>query len=196
MTSLERAAVGFSTHTGWAAAVVLAGTAERPQVVSRLRIELWDSADRFVFHRAAELDPAEAGKLIQRAEDLCRRKAREGLRALLDSAQARLVASGIVGGNARVPSDLAAILRSHALVHAAEGELFRGALAFASEEAGLKVTAVPSRQLHARAAAALGVSEADLPRRIADLGLGLGAPWGKDQKEGAAVAWLALAEAR
>jgi hypothetical protein len=195
MTPLERAAVGFSTHTGWAAAVVLAGTAERPRVVFRSRIELLEGTDRFVFHRAAELDLAAAERLVQHAEEVSRRKAREGLRALLDPAQVRLVAAGIVGGNARVPSDLAAVLRSHALVHAAEGELFRGALAFASEEAGLKVTAVPSQKLHARAAAALGLPEADLAARIADLRRGLGPPWGKDQKDGAAVAWLALAGA-
>jgi len=195
MTPLERAAVGFSTHTGWAAAVVLAGTAEGPRVVFRSRVELWDRADGFIYHRAAELDLEAAKKLVQRAEDLSRRKAREGMRALLDSVQVRLLAAGIVGSNAQLPSDLAAILRSHALVHSAEGALFRAALSFASEEAGLKVTAVPSQKLAALAARASGIAEARLPGRLADLGRGLGAPWGKDQKDAAAVAWVALASA-
>jgi len=193
MTPLERAAVGFSTHTGWAAAVVLTGTAGSPRVVFRERVQLWDLADGFIYHRAAEMDPEGARKLIQRAEDRSRGKAREGLRALLDSVQVRVVAAGIVGSNAQLPSDLAAILRSHALVHSAEGELFRAALSFASEEAGLELTAVPSRKLAALAARAFRIAEAGLPRRLADLGRGLGAPWGKDQKEAAAVAWVALA---
>ncbi len=195
MTPAERAAVGFSTHTGWAAAVVLSGTAKSPRVVFRSRVELWDQPDPHVFHRAAEMDLPAAGKLIQGAEDLSRRKAREGLRALLESVQLRMVAAGIVGGNSRIPSDLATILRSHALVHAAEGELFRAALAAASQQAGLKVTVVPSKKLPALVARALEIREADLPRTLADLGRGLGAPWGKDQKDCAAAAWLALAGA-
>jgi hypothetical protein len=99
VTAHERAAVGFSVHTGWAAAVVLAG---------------------------------------------------------------------VVGGAARMPSDLASILRSHTLVHAAEGDLFRNALVEASKEAGLKVIAVPSRVLLGEAAAALRFAETDLSRRVAD----------------------------
>lgn len=195
MTPLERAAVGFSTHTGWAAAVVVSGTASSPRVVLRSRVELWDLPDPHVYHRAAELDPAAAGKRIQDAQGVSRGKAREGLRALLGTLQVRVVAAGIVGANAQLPSDLAAILRSHALVHSAEGELFRGALSFASEEAGLEVTTVPSRKLAALVARAFGIAEADLPRRLADLGHGLGAPWGKDQKDAAAVACVALASA-
>ena len=193
MSAGERAAVGFSTHTGWAAAVVLSGSVERPRVVHRARIELWELADGFIYHRAAELDPEAGRKLIQRAEELSRRKAREGLRTLLEPLQVPLSAAGIVGANARLPSDLTAILKSHALVHAAEGELFRRALALASEGAGLKVATVPARKLPAMAAQALGIGEAEVPRRVADLGRGLGAPWGKDQKDAAAVAWVALA---
>ena len=61
------------------------------------------------------------------------------------------------------------------------------------DELATKLTAVPSRKLAALAARAFRIAEAGLPRRLADLGRGLGAPWGKDQKEAAAVAWVALA---
>jgi hypothetical protein len=46
------------------------------------------------------------------------------------------------------------------------------------------------------AAAAIGISRERLDAQIADLGKAAGPPWGKDQKEAAAAALVALARRR
>ena len=63
--------------------------------------------------------------------------------AVLEAAVAELagqgyqvVASGIIAGNRPQTATLAAILESHAMIHAAEGQLFRGAIARALQALG------------------------------------------------------------
>jgi hypothetical protein len=51
---------------------------------------------------------------------------------------------------------LAAILASHALIHTADGNHFRDALAHGCQAMGLRVARIPQRELVAHAAAALG----------------------------------------
>ncbi len=195
MSGPGRAAVGFFAHTGWATAVALSGTPDAPRVAARCRVELWDDTDPQAYHQAAELDPGAARELIARAEVLSRRKAVDSLQAFFGGLDARPFAAVIAGGNARIPADLAAVLRSHPLVHAAEGELFRRALATASAAADLRVQVVPAREVHRRAAEALGLPAGELSQRIAELGRAVGSPWGKEQKDCAAAAWLGLAGA-
>jgi hypothetical protein len=188
-----RAGIGFLAHTGWAVAVALSGPLDAPRLAVRRRVELWEGRDAHVYHRAAEGDPRAALQIVTRAEELSRRKAREALdslRAELGPVTADVV---IVGSSARIPADLAAVLRSHPLVHSAEGALFRSALAAASAAASLQVQVVAARDLQGRAAAALRMSGPELARRIAELGRTVGSPWAKDQKDCAAAAWLALA---
>ena len=57
------AALGFRVHTGWAAAVVLAGPSTAPRVIDRRRFNLVEETDHdsvFVYHAAAEVDAAAA----------------------------------------------------------------------------------------------------------------------------------------
>jgi hypothetical protein len=185
--------IGFFAHTGWAVAVALAGPVDAPQVAARRRLELWKGTDAHAYHRAAELDLPAARELISRAEELSRRMAAEALRTFFAGLEARAAAGVIVGGNARIPADLAAVLRSHPLIHAAEGDLFRNALAAACAAANVRVEVVPARQLHSRAARAVRLPPAGLLRRITELGRTVGSPWASDQKHCAAAAWLALA---
>ena len=194
MTAPRLAGIGFLAHTGWAAAVALTGPVDSPGVAARRRLDLWEGTDAHAYHRAAEIDPAAARELIARAVDLSRRRAADALQALLAEIGARASAAVIVGGNARVPAELGAVLRSHPLVHAAEGELFRSALAGACAAASVRVQTVPARQLAARAAQAVRLPVGELSRRIAELGKTVGSPWGRDQKDCAAAAWLALAQ--
>jgi hypothetical protein len=83
------------------------------------------------------------------------------------------------------------ILDSHAPIHAAEGELFRNALATACEANGLRVVTVPAKALYGRAAAALGLDGSALERRLAEIGKAAGRPWSQDQKESTLAAWIA-----
>jgi hypothetical protein len=88
------------------------------------------------------------------------------------------------------------ILSSHALIHTAEGELFRNAVASACEDQGLPVSRVKERELLADAGKQLGMSAEEVQRQVADMGRPLGAPWGQDQKYAALIAWMALAKAQ
>jgi hypothetical protein len=191
--------IGFRAHTGWAAAVALAGPPAAPSVVDRRRLDLTDpEVPRQAFHVAVDLDAGAAEALVERAtrtaEALAERAVR-GFAGELRSAGHRLSGAGVVLGGGRRLGTLAQVLASHAAMHAAEGELYREVLVHASAACGLPVTGVPERDLHDRAAAALGVPVPDLRRRVAELGRSCGPPWAQDQKSAALVAWLALAAA-
>ena len=77
-------------------------------------------------------------------------------------------------------------------MHQAEGVLFRAALVCAVKECGVKVVEVPEKTLTAYAEQSLGATSADLSKRIAALGKLAGPPWGKDQKDAALAAMIAL----
>lgn len=84
------------------------------------------------------------------------------------------------------------ILAVHVRMHKAEGELFRDVLAAGTRTCGLALTTLPDKAALAAAAERLGEDPADLAARLATLGKSAGAPWGKDQKEAAAAALVAL----
>lgn len=196
------AALGFRAHTGWAASVAVAsaGPADHaPVVLERSRVDLAASRDvesAQVFHAAADLALPAARKLIDRASSEAEHRARaaiDGACAALAAVGHRVVAVGVVLGSGRLPDALEAILKSHPLIHTAEGELYRSALMRAGEARGLSVTGVAGKQLLARAALVLAVDADQLRRQLGELGRAIGKPWAQDQKESALVAWLALA---
>ena len=86
------------------------------------------------------------------------------------------------------PPDLSTVLRSHLLLHAAEGELYSEALADAAHAAGLPMVRYATKDVAAETAAALDCSPATVAEIAAKLGRGLGPPWAKDQKEAAMAA--------
>jgi hypothetical protein len=192
----SEAALGFRSHSGWAALVAVAGAAAKPSVVVRRRVELSRGTPRQPFHAAEGLAFAAAERMIRRSTDeagaLADRAVREVV-AELRAAGHEPVASGLLLAAGRPLPSLREILGSHALIHAAEGELFRDALRQASREAGLPVAEVRERDLEAVAARSLRHSTADLAGRLADWGKALGPPWTQDEKRAALVAWLALA---
>jgi hypothetical protein len=194
------AALGFSVHTGWAALVaVAADRSAAVAVLDRRRVEMIPAADRqrprFVYHAAARLSPAAAERFVRESADRAASNAADALRgAIADLAASGwgAVAAGIVGGDPRPPPPLEAILRSHALIHAAEGELFRRAVRAAGEAAGLRVVEIRAKELGAHGAAALGVPAAKLAERLAEIGRAAGRPWAKDQRDAYLAACVAL----
>jgi hypothetical protein len=76
----------------------------------------------------------------------------------------------------------------HFRMHKAEGVLFRDALIFATNASGLRLVAIPEKL---RAARATGLSGRVL-ENVTALGKPVGPPWGKDQKDAALAAILAL----
>src|SRR6185503_2721242 len=141
--SRARAAVGFSVHTGWAAAIAVGGALDAPLVIDRRKVQLaealtFDSAA--VYHVAAELPFDQGRALVERTVRATHGRARAALDAIareLAEHGHEVVAVGLPAGGAALPG-LADILRVHARVHAAEGALYReslGRAAVASEPA-------------------------------------------------------------
>jgi hypothetical protein len=178
-------ALGFSAHTGWA--VVVAMTPDLT-VVHRGRVELLDGTDAgrgHVYHLAKEAgSPAAAEKLISAAIAESVRRARAAIAALRKQLDVEIVACGVVLGSARPLPPLDAILRSHAMIHTAEGVLYRNALLEAAQAEGVRAFGYPSA----------GFARHPLRGRIDGLRSAIGAPWNNDHKESALAAVLALRE--
>ena len=196
-SAMTRAAVGFRAHSGWAALVAVAGPLCSPIVIDRRRIELVEPGiPKQPYHAAEKLGLKEAEKLVRRCTDTARILARQALRAVVDEMREKcrhdVVACGLLLGSGRPLTTLAATLASHALIHTAEGELFRDALRDASQHCGLPVTGVKERDLFTCAAAKLRVPAHELLRRVTEMGRTIGPPWAEDQKHAALVGWLAL----
>jgi hypothetical protein len=84
------------------------------------------------------------------------------------------------------------ILAVHFRMHKAEGILFRDALARAVGACGPRLVAIPEKKLTDHAEKALGTPEMGLRKKITMLGKSVGPPWGKDQKDAALAALVAL----
>jgi len=192
---LKSAAIGFSSHSGWAVGVCLGGPAHA--ILERSRLLLTSAPlPREPYHdakRGGGLE--EAGKIVAAAAEEARALATKAIADFAASVRAHgheLVASGVVLGGGRPDFTLSQALSTHAAMHGAEGWLFREALIEASQACGLKATGVPERDLPARAAAALGRSESVVGELVQQLGRGQGPPWGRDQKTAALAALVAL----
>jgi hypothetical protein len=166
--------------------VVAVGAAKTPRLLDRRRIELVSGGfhvSRFVYHAAQELPLAEADRKVREVRTEAEGRAREAIAlqvSMLRSQGHEPDRCSIVGAKQAVPSDLATILRSHALVHAAEGGLYRAALAAGAKSTGLEVVARSPKELDLSASL------------LRELGNGAGAPWGRDQKLAALAAALCL----
>jgi hypothetical protein len=194
---MKPVALGIKCHTGWAAIVALAGPVDAAEVVAKRRIDMATTFDEgAVYHKGQELPFERAESLIRSSEEKFERTARRALADLaaeLRAAGCEPLRTGLVAGDGKALPPLSSILKSHALVHAAEGDLYRRVLLRASEGCRIPVVAIPGKEIESRAAAALGIAPARLGIRVAALGKAAGRPWARDQKESALAAWIALA---
>jgi hypothetical protein len=192
----SRAALGFRAHSGWAALVAVAGPAAEPAALLRRRVELSRRTPRQPFHAAEGLPFAAAEALVRRSTDeavsLAERAVRDAVEELRAAGHEPVAAAVLLAAGRPLPG-LRDVLASHALIHAAEGELFREVLREASRRCGLGVLEVKERDLLDLAAQALPGRAAEWRRRLAEWGKALGPPWTQDQKRAALGAWLALA---
>jgi hypothetical protein len=196
---LDAATVGFSPHSGWAAVVVLAGSVAKPVLLDRRRVLLAEPDDpvgKQPFHAAEALPLAQAMRLVDRCvADSRKRAADEMARLAADLASKGYVlrSGGLAGKDPKPLGSLASILASHALIHAAEGELFRDVLRHAAPK-GVEWLRVPEREVEARCAKAVGLLAATLRSHLATIGKTAGPPWTKDQKTASLIAWMCLRE--
>jgi hypothetical protein len=192
------AALGFRLHTGWAVVVAVAGVPGKFEVLLRRRIELLppgDSVPRFVYHKAAELPPSQAADLLQRAEAASQQAALIAVKEILNHLRSLVFvakAAGIPCGSRPVPADLTMVLRSHPMIHAAEGALFQRALASACQSCELSVISAREREIWLNAAGPWTLKESELRKQVDGMRKSVGAPWGTDQKTATAFALLAL----
>jgi hypothetical protein len=196
---VKPATLGFRAHSGWAAVVALAGDARSPELVARERIELADPrrpGDRQPYHAAEGLRLEAARRLLERLSRSARAMAGEGLGRLVEALRAKGCTphgAVILQAGGRRGATLEATLASHALIHTADGEHFRDALADAAAGAGLELLRIAERELAGRAASAVGLPADVLRERVAGMGRVAGPPWTADQKAAALAAWLLLA---
>lgn len=192
----SRAALGFRVHSGWAALVVVAGLARSPEVIERHRIELTKPGiPRQPYHAAEGMELKAAEKFLRRCTNAARLLARQAVRAAIANLRKKgyaVVGSAILLASGRPLPALAATLASHALIHTAEGELFREALIHASEQCHLSITRLREREVYVRGATELAIPVHKLRGRLNELGQPLGPPWRQDEKLAALAGWLVL----
>jgi len=195
---IQKAAIGLRAHSGWAALVALVGPADSPEVIARRRIEIADPkirGSKQPFHAAEPLEFPDAKAYLEQCARSTERLAREALQAAMDGLRDRRAepaGCGIILGSGRTLPGLQAILKSHALIHTAEGEFFRNALVEACGHCGIPVLGVKEKELFERGAALFRTPVSELEQRVQEMGKPLGPPWTQDQKYAALAAWMAL----
>jgi hypothetical protein len=196
---MQTAAVGFRVHSGWAAVVVVCGPAQTPVVVERRRIELvktFSYTFRQPYHTAEKMSLPDAVKFVRDVQSEAKRLGVSSLRALqkdLAEGDFKVVHGALLLASGRALPKLEQILASHALIHTADGELFRDGLRAACAACDLPLDGIREKELFALSSQTLGVQPAALKRRVAALGKSLGPPWSQDEKFAALGAWLTLA---
>ena len=194
-----KVAFGMKAHSGWAALVVLGTRNGELQVVDRCRMELVDKDDaswaKQPYHAAEHLHAADARDLVRRGLATARRIAVREMRAAVKRAREaghEVAACAVLVVDPMPDWTVDEILAVHFRMHKAEGVLFRDALARAATACALRLLPVPEKQLDEHAERALSTSLNNFRKTIASLGKSVGPPWGKDQKDAALAAMIAL----
>lgn len=190
------ALMGFRPHTYWTAAVALAGEPGAPRVMARRRITFAAGDERLVYHHAAEMEVGAAKAwVVKVAAATQANAAREiadfvlALRAVGLTVDVAVVPTG----RRAAPDRLADIVKSHTLMHAAEGEFYRDVVARACVGLGLEVRRFVERDLAALACARLRIEGPTLAARLKAMGRELGPPWSEDERLATLAAWVGLA---
>lgn len=197
--AIETAAIGFTPHSGWAAMVVVGGSAAAPELLARSRVLLIDANDtesKQPYHAVEFLCVEEATGRLDGYMAAATRLAHDAIRAQSEQLKERGIvinSVGIVDSSGRKQISLPAILASHALIHAADGDHFRNALFVAAEQCRLQVCRIPAKVLEAHAAKFLRRPVNRILGTVNKLAQGKGPPWGADQKKAALLAWTLLA---
>ena len=197
---MKQAAVGFRVHSGWSALVTISLENDAPVVLGRERVHLVKTfiyKFRQPYHTAERMPIDKAGAFVAGARSEAKELASRALcstRAELQKQGYELARCALLLASGRTLPDLEGILKSHALIHTADGELFREALRCSSADCGLEMACIKERELLERGVKTLRTKREKLLRRMTELGSAVGAPWTQDEKYAALAAWLALAD--
>ena len=199
MGHLKQAAIGFRVHSGWAAVVAVCVDRGAPVVLARQRVHLVETFTyefRQPYHTAEKMLEGQAREFISRMRTESRRLAYRAVQELESRTQeqgVKLTRCGLLLASGRPLPVLEKILASHALIHTADGELFREALLRASARRRLRDFTIKEKELLDRAGQVFRAKPNELMRRVTELGRPFGAPWSQDEKFATLAAWLALA---
>ncbi|HEV8567797.1 MAG TPA: hypothetical protein VGQ92_12025 [Actinoplanes sp.] len=176
-------ALGFCCRTGSAAVVAVAPDGG---FAGRWAADLSAPGTPVqLFHAAAHLPATGAERFVRAGVDAVGAVAAAVLRDLVATLGGDVVVA-VVTGDHPVPEDtpVARILAVHALMHGAEGQLYRDALLDAAGADGLPTYAVPRGAAEERLAG-------DLAAAVAGIGAAAGRPWRKEQKLATVAALVA-----
>jgi len=198
MAQTKQAAIGFRVHSGWAAVVAVSLEKGAPVVLVRQRVHLVETFTyefRQPYHTAGKMLGGQAREFIARVQTEARRLAYRAIRELASRTQeqgVKLTRCGLLLASGRPLPALEKILASHALIHTADGELFREAILHASARCGLRDFRIKDKELLDRAGQVFRAKRNELIRRATELGRSFGAPWSQDEKFATLAAWLGL----
>src|SRR5271156_2043603 len=195
---MKKAAVGFRVHSGWSAVVVVSVEDGEPVVLRRLRVQMvktFSYAYRQPYHTAEKMEIAEAGEFVAGVRAEAEKLACAALRGLREELKKLgwLVDRGVLLlASGRELPEFARILASHALIHTADGELFRAAIRAACGRSGVRVVGMQERELVGSCAGRFAMPGSEVLRKATELGREFGAPWTQDEKFATLGAWWAL----
>jgi hypothetical protein len=190
----QTAALGFRVKSGWAAAVLLKGSARSPQVCDVRHIDLSDAhlpETKQPYHAAMGKLETDTSKIDQRVQRV-RRIAQKSIATLLSSYRQngyRVRRAALVVGS---EIDPASITNPHIRAHAFEGKLFRSILERALHQHRIRTEAFTERDAYDKAAIVLKKTTENVRRVIQNFGRTTEGPWRTEQKLAALAAWVGL----
>lgn len=177
----EAIAFGAVTRTGMAVILAVRAGASGPSFAGRWEITLVpDDVPDQPYHAGAA-DPGTAAKLVSEVEQAAGQAAVAGLAQAAHGR--RVLGIAVVVKPVSAPSDIAAVLRSHAWMHAAEGALYREAVLSAGRQLGWVARAVDAATLPAQ------------DELVAAIGVTAGRPWRRAEKDATRAALTQLPKA-
>ena len=189
-----RAALGFRVKSGWAAAILLTGSARSPQLCDVQRIDFSDPqlpGTRQPYHAAMGRLETDTKKISRRV-DVVRRITEKSIAKLLAGYRQQnfsIKRAALVVGSQVDPRSIA---NAHIRAHAFEGQLFRSVLEQSLHGHGIRTEVLLEREAYGQAAVELKQSNEDVRRMIQNFGRDVKAPWRAEQKLAAIAAWSAL----
>jgi hypothetical protein len=190
-----RVALGLKARTGRAVLVAIGGDFREPRFIERSQMPLLPEGAFAPYHAAEGLETEKARESVRQSIAAAHSLAQAGIRDALSRISRKgdeLCGCGVLVGKGMPNWSTEEILAVHVRMHQAEGELFRDVLVAGARACGLALTTLPDKTALDTAAQKLGMTRARLDALLGALGKAAGAPWGKDQKEAAAAALVAL----
>ena len=190
-------AVGFRVKSGYAIAVVLDGSRQRPRPLASRIVELSDpgvAETRQPYHDGFYKTEEDAREIARRVR-IVKRCAKKSVAALVSEMEREALAertwrAALVVGSLIDPNTVG---NPHIRAHAHEGQLFRLVLEEALAEHAVDCDVIVDKQLASQVAKELG-RPASVARAVASFGKTLGGRWRAEEKAAATAAWLALRE--